>query len=201
MLYLYGAFLPPEDAFHMHQAAHIGAGDVFGGVFEVIGHPVLSHLDRDRFFGHAKGAAETAAFVLAVEVDDLDIPDHVEELHGFREGRRHEFAHLGQVEPPLAMTTLVESDPMGEASVEAVNPEDVGKKFDEFEYLIVKADVFFYMKYAATRGGDDIIKFGKILYKEGIAVAGEMLEAGIGHGLAAAGLIGGIDYCTAELFQ
>jgi hypothetical protein len=105
------------------------------------------------------------------------------------------------VEPPLAMTTLVESDPMGEASVEAVNPEDVGKKFDEFEYLIVKADVFFYMKYAATRGGDDIIKFGKILYKEGIAVAGEMLEAGIGHGLAAAGLIGGIDYCTAELFQ
>lgn len=71
MFYLYLAMLPMKDPFHMHQTAHIGSGDDLCAMMEMIGNPVLPHLDRYGLFHHAKGSAKSTALVLPVQLDQL----------------------------------------------------------------------------------------------------------------------------------
>ena len=56
----------------MHQATHVVRGHDFDPGLLVIGHAVLAHQARDRFFAHGKRAAETATFIRSLQFDELD---------------------------------------------------------------------------------------------------------------------------------
>jgi hypothetical protein len=61
--------------------------------------------------------------------------------------------------------------------------------------------VFFYMQNTAAGGTDDVIEFSEIFYKQIVTPCRKMLETRVGHGLAATGLVSGVNYFTTEFFQ
>jgi hypothetical protein len=79
MPHLHRAFLPVKDPFQMHQATHIGGGNIFRTVSKMIGYTVLSHFHGDGFFRNAKGAPESATFIGTVQPDQLNAIDQVQQ--------------------------------------------------------------------------------------------------------------------------
>jgi hypothetical protein len=86
MFYLYFALLTTEDAFQMHQAAHIRGRDIFRSMMKMIGDPVLTHFYRYRLFRHAESTAESTAFILPVKLDQLDAFHQLQQLSGLEKG-------------------------------------------------------------------------------------------------------------------
>ena len=61
--------------FMMEQAGHVGGGDVLGAMAMEVVDAVIAHLGRDRLVGDAEAAAEAAAFIGPVDLDQLEAPD------------------------------------------------------------------------------------------------------------------------------
>src|SRR6267154_519106 len=102
------------------------------------------------------------------------------------------------------MTALVQPDLIRKGSLQTVDPQDIGEKFHELIDLlwdIGAVQMLFYMQHAAAGRCHDIIECGEILYEQVITPCCEVLEAGIGHGLPATGLVRWIDYFAAKLFE
>jgi hypothetical protein len=74
------------------------------------------------------------------------------------------------VEAALTVAALMKTDLIGEAGFEVVDLEDVGEEFDEFEYFVVQScmlvRMLLDMEDAGAGGGDDIVKFIKVLYEK-----------------------------------
>jgi hypothetical protein len=216
MFYPDRAFPAAKDPFKMHQTAHIRCRDELGVMMNMIGYSVFSHFYRDGFFRHAEGAAKTATLVCPVQLDQLDTFHHIQETPRFRKGRRHQLAHLRQMEPALTMTALVKTNPIREAGVEMVDLQYIGKEFDEFEDLsgdtaglvlthgmarTPTVQMFLDMQDTTAGRGDDVFELRKIFDEEIVTAAGEMFETRIGHGLSATGLVRRIDHFATQLFQ
>jgi hypothetical protein len=109
------------------------------------------------------------------------------------------------MEAPLAVTALMKADLIGEAGVEMIDVEDVCQEFDEFEDLVMEAGmlmgVFLDVQDAGPGWRNDVVEFAEVFDEEIGTSAGEVFEPGVGHGLAAAGLIGRIDNFAAAFFQ
>src|SRR6185369_7893275 len=56
----------------MHDARHVGGDDVLGAGTLVIGHLVVAHLRRHRLLEYGEGAAEPAALIRTIGVDEAD---------------------------------------------------------------------------------------------------------------------------------
>jgi hypothetical protein len=102
------------------------------------------------------------------------------------------------------MTALVKTNLIRKGGFETFDLEDIGEKLYELIDLfwdIGAVQMFFYMQCAAPGRCNDVVEFGKILYKQVVAASCKMLEAGIGHGLPATGLVRRVDHFAAKLFE
>ena len=209
---LYRALLPAKDTFHMHQTAHVGPRDIFGSMNKMIGHPVLPHLDGYGFFCHTEGTTESAAFVFPVQLDQLDPGYHLQQPLRLGKRRGHQFAHLRELQSPLAMTALVNAHLMGKSRLQLLDLQYIGKEFRQFIDPLAdthcrigiapgRMQMLFDMKDATAGGADDMIKFMKVFNEQLITSMGQVLETGIGHWLATTGLSCRIDYLAPKLLQ
>ena len=81
MLNLYRAVLSSQNTFHVHEAAHITACDIFCTMADMVCHPVFSHFDTYRFFGNTKSTTKATAFILPVKVYQLNAFYHFQQLN------------------------------------------------------------------------------------------------------------------------
>src|ERR1700720_3332708 len=98
----------------------------------------------------------------------------------FGERKGHQFAHLGELQSPLAVATLMEADPVGESRVQSFYFQYIRQKLDKLVNLFrdggVPVQMILDMQYAAARGGDDIIELTEVFYKKVFAAFGQMPE-------------------------
>ena len=74
-----------DHALHVEQAGHVGRRDVLGPMAVEVVDAVVAHLGRDRLVGDAEAAAEAAAFVGPVDLDQFEPRDFGEQVAGLRE--------------------------------------------------------------------------------------------------------------------
>ncbi len=187
-----------DDAFQVHQAAHISTGDHFRLVLNVIGYTIYAHLHGYGFLCHAEGAAEAAAFIGTVERYQFQPFHHLQQLLRLGEGCGYQLAHLRQVQATLAVAALVQPHAVREAAGQGSDLQYVCQELGEFVYpfpylsrgslLCRIMKMFFDMQHTAAGRSYDVIVSAEIFYEQVITIICEVLKAGVGHGLAAAGL-------------
>ena len=77
MRYLDFAFLSTQDSFQVHQARHVATRNKFNALFDMIMYSIHTHLDRHRFFGHAKGAAKPTTFIGSIQGNLFEALHHI----------------------------------------------------------------------------------------------------------------------------
>jgi len=190
-----------DHALHVEQTGHVGRGDVFRAVAVEVVDAVVAHLGRDRLVGDAKAAAEPAALVGPVDLDQLESSDLPQQVSRLREvGLVDPLRRPRMAEAPDGGAAVVEAHPvrkgrpgegrdlqvvvqeLDELSGPGADLPGLGRLFDRIEVIPDVVD-------AAPGWPDDRVEILEAVDEEGFGGGGIVLATAVGHRLAAAGLV------------
>ena len=191
-----------DHALHMEQAGHVGRGDVLGPVAVEVMDPVEAHLGRDRLVRDAEAAAEAAALVGPVDLDQFEAPDLGQQVTGLREvGLVDPFRRPGVAEATDGGATVVQPHLVRERRRpgKVRDLQVVVQELDEFSGpgpnlsgtrgLFHGVEVEPNVVDAAPGRSDDHVEILEAADEEVFGGGGIVLATAVGHRLPAAGLI------------
>ena len=189
-----------DQAVQMHEARHIESGDDFGTSAGVVLNTVAAHEARDAFLRHREGAAEATALIGPGQLDDFDAAQLREKLADLIERGDHLFGGACEAEFAQAVAAHLKADFAGELTIDFDDFGDVGEVLTKLEGVLAKMfEAGFAVKPvsvmvahhgdAATGGANHVIVLAEDLKETLGQGAGGSVTSGVGHGLAATGLL------------
>ncbi len=191
---------PVGAALLVHQAGTVGRGDILRPALRLVLHLVVTHLGRHALLEHGKGAAEAAALVGPGKLDELDAAHLGQQVPRLGELLHPQLGHAGNAEAAQRVAVVVQRYLVRELGPgERFNMQDVVQELDQLERL--DADLLHLVRLldgvqvvanlvdAAPGRRHHVIVRGEVPDEQRLGRRGLFMAPGVGHRLAAAGLV------------
>src|SRR5882757_1667183 len=196
----------------MHETGGVGRNDVLGSCTGVIAYLVVTHLRGYDFLEDGERAAEAAAFVGPRRGGKLDPRNLRKQIQRLGEEWLMQLGRPRMLEPAQRAAAVMQPDAMRKSRPgEGVDFQDVVQELDDLvralanlghlRGLLDGIKIIAHVVNAATRGRDDIVESGEIAHEQRFGGGALVVEAAIGHRLAATGLIARIDHLEPEALE